>query len=102
LAGILAVAHEMGATIIAEGIESSEMLDVIRDATRSATQTAAQGYYLGPPLPRFVDAVEAELTRPRLGDQVPAGHCSGNGTVPAALSDVVLPFASIMEATPHR
>jgi EAL domain-containing protein (putative c-di-GMP-specific phosphodiesterase class I) len=74
LAGILAVAHEMGATIIAEGIESSEMLEVVRNATRSATQTAAQGYYLGPPLPRFVDAAEVELTHPRLDDHVPAGH----------------------------
>jgi diguanylate cyclase (GGDEF)-like protein len=74
LAGILAIAHEMGATIIAEGVENSEMLEVVRNATRSATQTAAQGYYLGPPLPRFVDAAEAELTAPRLGDRVPAGH----------------------------
>ena len=74
LAGILAVAHEMGATIIAEGIESAEMLDVVRNATRSATQTAAQGYYLGAPLPRFVDAPEAELAAPHLGAQAPAGH----------------------------
>ena len=74
LAGILAVAHEMGATIIAEGIESPDMLDVVRNATRSATQTAAQGYYLGPPLPRFVGPAEAELTGPRLGAQVPVFH----------------------------
>ena len=74
LAGILAVAHEMGATIIAEGIESAEMLDVVRRATRAATQTAAQGHYLGSPLPRFVDAAEAERTAPRVDARVPAGH----------------------------
>ncbi len=102
LAGILAVAHEMGATIIAEGIESSEMLEVIRNATRSATRTAAQGYYLGPPLPRFVDAAEAELTRPRLGDRVPAGDASGNGAISTVAAEVTLPLAPIMNAPPHR
>ncbi|MEA2785081.1 MAG: hypothetical protein QOF71_1185 [Candidatus Eremiobacteraeota bacterium] len=102
LAGILAVAHEMGATIIAEGIESAEMLEVIRKATRSVTQTAAQGYYLGPPLPRFVDAAQAELTRPRLGDRVAAGDASGNGVVSTVTADITLPLAPIISAPSHR
>ena len=85
LAGILAVAHEMGATIIAEGIESSEMLDIVRDATRSATtDTAAQGYYLGPPLPRIADAA------------------AGNAAVSAPAADAALPRARTMDATTHR
>ena len=77
LAGILAVAHEMGATIIAEGIESAEMLDVVRNATRSsATQTAAQGYYLGLPAPRFADPADVQPPAVQPADLAPAGHGS--------------------------
>jgi len=62
LAGILAIAHEMGATIIAEGIESSAMLDVVRNATRgSAMDAGAQGFYLGEPQPRFAAVDDAAL-----------------------------------------
>ena len=57
LAGIVAIAREMGATIIAEGVESAEMLDLVRGATGSGPPDAAvQGYYLGRPERRLVDA----------------------------------------------
>jgi len=56
LAGIVAIARETGAMIIAEGIETPAMLDVVRGATRSSPlHTAAQGYYLGRPQPGFAD-----------------------------------------------
>ena len=54
LAGIVAIAREMHATIIAAGIENSAMLELVRSATRSSpTDTAAQGYYLGRPAAGF-------------------------------------------------
>jgi diguanylate cyclase (GGDEF)-like protein len=70
LAGIVAIAQEMRAQIIAEGIEDSTMLNLVRNATRwSSIPCAVQGYYLGRPAPGFVDAatlavVEHRLTAP--------------------------------------
>jgi diguanylate cyclase (GGDEF)-like protein len=57
LAGIIAIAQEMRAQIIAEGIEDAGMLDLVRNATRWSTiSSAVQGYYLGRPSENFVDA----------------------------------------------
>jgi predicted signal transduction protein with EAL and GGDEF domain len=57
LAGIIAIAQEMRAQIIAEGIEDAAMLDLVRNATRWSTiSSAVQGYYLGRPSENFVDA----------------------------------------------
>ena len=68
LAGIIAIAYEIQARIIAEGIEDSEMLDLVLRATRSApTRSAVQGYYLGRPQPDFVDEHESALAVARLG-----------------------------------
>ncbi len=67
LAGIIAIAHEMEATIIAEGIEDSAMLELVRRATgTSPMDSAVQGYYLGRPLPGFVDTHDMALAIPRL------------------------------------
>jgi len=55
LAGIVAVAHEMGAYIIAEGIETVEMLHLVREMTgagggdESSRRHGVQGYLLGMP-----------------------------------------------------
>ncbi len=68
LAGIIAIAHEMHAQIVAEGIEDSGMLELIRGATRSSpVDCAVQGYYLGRPQPHFVDDCEEEVVVRRLG-----------------------------------
>lgn len=67
LAGIIAIAQEMDAQIIAEGIEDGAMLDLVRAATRNATITCAvQGYYFGRPSERFVDAAAQSLVEARL------------------------------------
>jgi diguanylate cyclase (GGDEF)-like protein len=55
LAGIFALAHEMGAYVIAEGIETVEMLELVRDmsemlsGSRSRGGRGVQGYLLGAP-----------------------------------------------------
>lgn len=68
LAGIIAIAHEMHAQIIAEGIEDQAMLELIRGATRSSpVDCAVQGYYLGRPQHDFVDDQEEQLVMRRLG-----------------------------------
>jgi diguanylate cyclase (GGDEF)-like protein len=67
LAGLIAIAYEMKACIIAEGIEDSAMLDLVLRATRSAPKlSAVQGYYLGRPQPDFVNAHEAAVAVSRL------------------------------------
>lgn len=67
LAGIIAIAQEMDAQIIAEGIEDSAMLDLVRNATRKSTiPCAVQGYYLGRPSAHFVDAVQHAVVEERL------------------------------------
>jgi diguanylate cyclase (GGDEF)-like protein len=73
LAGIVAIAHEMGAQIIAEGIEDAEMLDFIMMATRNSTiPTAVQGYFVGRPSLEFVDAAGFALAQRRLAESGPA------------------------------
>ncbi|HEX3468445.1 MAG TPA: bifunctional diguanylate cyclase/phosphodiesterase [Candidatus Elarobacter sp.] len=68
LAGIIAIAHEMHAQIIAEGIEDQAMLELIRGATRSSpVDCAVQGYYLGRPQHDFVDDHEEQVVVRRLG-----------------------------------
>ena len=72
LAGIIAIAHEMNAQIIAEGIEDSAMLELVRRATRSSpVDCAVQGYYLGRPQADFVGARAEELAVQRLSGLVP-------------------------------
>jgi EAL domain-containing protein (putative c-di-GMP-specific phosphodiesterase class I) len=67
LAGIIAIAQEMRAQIIAEGIEDASMLDLVRNATRWSTiSSAVQGYYLGRPSDRFVDAAGLARVEERL------------------------------------
>jgi diguanylate cyclase (GGDEF)-like protein len=67
LAGIIAIAQEMRAQIIAEGIEDASMLDIVRNATRWSTiSSAVQGYYLGRPSDRFVDAAGLARVEERL------------------------------------
>lgn len=67
LAGLIAIAYEMQACIIAEGIEDSAMLDLVLRATRSAPKlSAVQGYYLGRPQPSFVDGHGAAVAASRL------------------------------------
>lgn len=67
LAGIIAIAQEMNAAIIAEGIEDDAMLDLVRDATRSTTiDCSVQGYYLGRPAEHFVDARELAVVKERI------------------------------------
>jgi len=56
LAGIIAIARETGAYVIAEGIEDAEMLGLVRhaggpSATRGEGVRGAQGYFLGRPSP---------------------------------------------------
>jgi EAL domain-containing protein (putative c-di-GMP-specific phosphodiesterase class I) len=68
LAGIIAIAYEMDAQIIAEGIEDSAMLELIRRATRSSpVDCAVQGYYLGRPQPNFIGAHDEAVAAQRLG-----------------------------------
>ena len=72
LAGIIAIAQEMHAQIIAEGIEDASMLDLVRNATRWSTiSSAVQGYYLGRPSEHFVDAVALACVEERLGPDTP-------------------------------
>jgi EAL domain-containing protein (putative c-di-GMP-specific phosphodiesterase class I) len=67
LAGIIAIAQEMRAQIIAEGIEDAAMLDIVRNATRWSTiSSAVQGYYLGKPSEHFVDATALASAEERL------------------------------------
>ena len=67
LAGIIAIAHEMRAKIIAEGIEDFAMLEVVRRAMRNSTiDCAVQGYYLGRPQANFLDVVDVAAVIPRL------------------------------------
>jgi diguanylate cyclase (GGDEF)-like protein len=75
LAGIIAIAHEMNAQIIAEGIEDSAMLELIRGATRSSPMDCAvQGYFLGRPQPDFVGVHDEAVAVRRLGAGVVAAH----------------------------
>ncbi len=78
MAGIIAIAHEMHARIIAEGIEDSAMLELVRHATRSSVMDCGvQGYYLGRPQPGFVDRRDAVTAVRRLGGSLataPAGN----------------------------
>jgi diguanylate cyclase (GGDEF)-like protein len=68
LAGIIAIAHEMSAQIIAEGIEDSAMLELIRGATRSSpVDCSVQGYYLGRPQADFVGEHDEAVAVARLG-----------------------------------
>jgi EAL domain-containing protein (putative c-di-GMP-specific phosphodiesterase class I) len=68
LAGIVAIAQEMCAQIIAEGIENSAMLDLVRTATRtSPISCTVQGYYLGRPAAAFVDDAQLTVIQARLG-----------------------------------
>ena len=79
LAGIIAIAHEMRAQIVAEGIEDSAMLELVRRATSlSPMDCAVQGYYLGRPQANFVDVSEAAVVLPRLAGPRAAQH-AGNG-----------------------
>ena len=67
LAGIIAIAHEMRAKIIAEGIEDFGMLEVVRRAMRNTTiDCSVQGYYLGRPQPAFLDELDVAEFAPRL------------------------------------
>jgi diguanylate cyclase (GGDEF)-like protein len=67
MAGIIAIAAEMGAQIIAEGIEDDAMLELVRKATRSSPiPCTVQGFYLGRPAPTFVDAAQFSLIGSRV------------------------------------
>ncbi len=67
LAAIVAIAHAMGAQIIAEGIEDAQMLDLVMRATHSSSIPAAvQGYFLGRPSTGFVDAAQLAMVEDRL------------------------------------
>jgi len=67
LAGILAIARETGAYVIAEGIETAEMLAFVQQAGAGATECGGiqgvQGYLLGHPSETLPDGADAE--RPR-------------------------------------
>jgi diguanylate cyclase (GGDEF)-like protein len=63
LAGIVAIAHETGAYIIAEGIESHEILMFLRDFAPRVR--ALQGFYLGMPAADPIDET-ARLRAARL------------------------------------
>jgi EAL domain-containing protein (putative c-di-GMP-specific phosphodiesterase class I) len=81
LAGIIAIAHEMRAKIIAEGIEDFAMLEVVRRAMRNSTiDCAVQGYYLGRPQANFLDVVDVAAVIPRLAGPmlVPQRVASGS------------------------
>jgi EAL domain-containing protein (putative c-di-GMP-specific phosphodiesterase class I) len=81
LAGIIAIAQEMRAQIIAEGIEDAAMLDLVRNATRWSTiSSAVQGYYLGRPSDRFVDATSLACVEQRL---TPSGEFEPATAVPS-------------------
>ena len=81
LAGIVAIAHEMRATIIAEGIENVGMLDLIRSATlASPLDTAAQGYFLGRPQSRFASLDDALAGKPAQTGSRPRQFASVNGS----------------------
>jgi EAL domain-containing protein (putative c-di-GMP-specific phosphodiesterase class I) len=67
LAGIVAIAQEMCAQVIAEGIEDGAMLDLVRAATRTLPISCnVQGYYLGRPAAMFADETQAAFIRARL------------------------------------
>ncbi len=67
LAGIIAIAQEMQAQVIAEGIEDAAMLALVKRATRWSTiSCAVQGYYFGRPAAGFVDEPQLSLIRGRL------------------------------------
>ena len=77
LAGIIAIAHEMRAKIIAEGIEDFAMLEVVRQAMRNSTiDCAVQGYYLGRPQATFLDVVDVAAVIPRLAGPMLAARSS--------------------------
>ena len=74
LAGIIAIAREMQAHIVAEGIEDAQMLELVRRATRySPVDCNVQGYYLGRPQAEFLTGLDLARAIPRLtGTLVPA------------------------------
>jgi EAL domain-containing protein (putative c-di-GMP-specific phosphodiesterase class I) len=58
LAAILAYARETSSYVIAEGIETEPMLELVRETAvspKAAQVRGAQGYLLGRPAPDFVD-----------------------------------------------
>ena len=75
LAGIVAIAREMHAQIVAEGIEDAAMLDLVRRATRhSPIDCAVQGFYLGRPQAGFVDELDVARTIARLAGPLEMPH----------------------------
>jgi diguanylate cyclase (GGDEF)-like protein len=85
LAGIIAIAQEMSAQIIAEGIEDSAMLELIRGATRSSpVDCAVQGYYLGRPQADFVGEHDEAVAVERLGGGLVTAR-SSNGPSPVMM-----------------
>jgi len=70
LAGILAIARETGAYVIAEGIETAEMLAFVQQAGAGATARGGiqgvQGYLLGRPSETLPDGPDAERPRARI------------------------------------
>ena len=74
LAGIIAIAQEMNARIIAEGIEDDAMLSLVRTATsRSTIPCALQGYYFGRPSEHFVSAAQLAVVEERLSVECESG-----------------------------
>ena len=67
---IISMAHRLGITVVAEGVESKEQLAILS----SANCDLAQGYYLARPMPReeflnYVDSVEEYLPPDKVGSE---------------------------------
>lgn len=101
LAGIIAIARETGSYLIAEGIETGEMLDFVRNAhiPNFAGVRGIQGYLLGKPELGRVDLRSLEQHRDFLAArELEEPHvASSNGTVGAE----ELP-ANVLAARPGR
>ena len=81
LAGIIAIAREMQAHIVAEGIEDAEMLELVRRATRhSPVDCNVQGYYLGRPQAEFVTVLDLARAIPRLTGALAPANFAGQRT----------------------
>ena len=62
VSAVLSMARELGLQVVAEGVETIEQLDFLRDKGCPFVQ----GYYIGRPMPaaHFVSAVKARLAQP--------------------------------------